>query len=299
MIRAFGLSLAILLSLPGTAAFAQTQTWSTFNGDLRAQKYSTDVQITAQNVKDLRVAWQMHTSDVSDGEADLPASDWSATPLFVNDTLYLGTPFYRVFALEPDTGKVKWVYDTKSTLKAETQPDLKTRGVAYWQAATPAPGEPCQKIVYIGTMDAKLHAVDADSGQRCHGFGQDGVLDVNQWNTANNKWPLSVLQPPTVYKDTLFLGWAGKDWVDEGAPPGTVFAIDARSGKLKWTFHALADLTPDQLAKTGTANVWASMSVDPKAGIRHHLSAGQLAQPELLWRRPQGEDSARHLGDRT
>ena len=45
------------------------------------------------------------------------------------------TPFYRIFALEPDTGKVKWTYDTKSALKAETQPDLKTRGVAYWQAA--------------------------------------------------------------------------------------------------------------------------------------------------------------------
>ncbi len=267
MIRAFRLPLAVLLSLPAIAAWAQTQTWSTFNGDLRAQKYSTEVQITPQNVKNLQVAWQMHTGDVSDGKADLPASDWSATPLFVNDTLYIGTPFYRVFALAPDTGKVRWTYDTKAPLKAETQPDLKTRGVAYWQAETPQAGQPCQKIVYVGTMDAKLHALDADTGQRCAGFGNGGVLDINQWNQTNNKWPLSVLQPPTVYKNTLFIGWAGKDWVDEGAPPGTVFAVDAQTGKLNWTFHALADLTPDQLAKTGTANVWASMSVDPEAGI--------------------------------
>ena len=267
MVRVLRLSLAALLSLSATASRAEDQSWYTFNGDLKAQKYATADQITPENVDDLEVAWQMHTGDASDGTGGLPASDWSATPLFVNDTLYLSTPFYRVFALEPDTGKVKWVYDPKAALKAETQPDLKTRGVAYWQTPTPDAGQPCQKIVYIGTMDAKLHAIDADSGKRCGGFGQDGVLDVNQWNTTNSKWPLSLLQPPTVYKDTLFLGWAGKDWADAGAPPGTVFALDAQSGKLKWTFQALGGLTPDQLAKTGTANVWASMSVDSDAGI--------------------------------
>ena len=64
------------------------------------------------------------------------------------------------------------------------------------------------------------------------------MLDINQWNKVNAKWPLSILQPPTVHKDTLFLGWAGKDWAYEEAPPGSVFAIDARSGKLEWTFDA-------------------------------------------------------------
>ena len=35
---------------------------------------------------------------------------WGATPLFVNNTVYVGTPMYRIFAVEPDTGKVKWIY---------------------------------------------------------------------------------------------------------------------------------------------------------------------------------------------
>ena len=72
------------------------------------------------------------------------------------------------------------------------------------------------------------------------------------------------MQPPTVYKDTLFIGWAGKDWADAEAPPGTVFAVDAQTGKLKWTFYALP---PDQAKKTGTSNVWASMSIDTQRGI--------------------------------
>jgi quinoprotein glucose dehydrogenase len=263
-----GLGLAALLVMAADAGLAQTptpphgqdQTWYTFNGDLRAQKYSTETQITPDNVGKLKVAWQIHTGDVSDGSGSRPSSVWSATPLFVNNTLYISTPFYRIFALEPDTGAVKWIYDTHSALKALTQPDLKTRGVAYWEARSPAPGQPCQKVVYIGTMDAKLHAVDADTGKPCAGFGKDGVLDVNQWNAVNAKWPLSVLQPPTVYKNMLFIGWAGKDWAEQEAPPGTVFAVDAETGALKWTFHALP---PDVERQTGTANVWASMSVDP------------------------------------
>ncbi len=84
---------------------------------------------------ELEVAWELHTGDVSDGEGDLPSTVWSATPLFVNDTVYVGTPFYRIFAVTPDTGEVKWIYDSKAELKAVTQPSLKNRGLAYWQAA--------------------------------------------------------------------------------------------------------------------------------------------------------------------
>ncbi|MEJ2624542.1 MAG: pyrroloquinoline quinone-dependent dehydrogenase [Pseudolabrys sp.] len=238
--------------------------WYTFNGDLMDQKYSKADQITPQNVGKLTRAWEVHTGDMSDGSGGKPKSDWSATPLFVNNTVYVATPFYRIFAIDPGTGRVKWTFNTHAVLKAETQPDLKTRGVAYWQAAKPQAGKPCQKIVYIGTMGAKLYAVDADSGKACQGFGKNGVLDINQWNTTNAKWPLSILQPPTVYKDSLFIGWAGKDWADSEAPPGRVFAVNAQTGKLKWSFDAL----PKQQQKmTGTSNVWASMSVDPKSGI--------------------------------
>lgn len=256
----------LLLTLVATLAQAAgpPPAWDTFNGDLRAQKYSAETQITPQNVRSLKKAWEIHTGDVSDGSGDKPVSVWSATPLFVNDTVYVGTPFYRIFAIDPASGKVKWIFDPHPVLKALTQPGLKSRGVAYWQAEAPAPGQACEKIVYIGTMDAKLYAVDADTGVACPGFGQNGMLDVNRWNSGNAKWPLSLLQPPTVFKDTLFLGWAGKDWANKVAPPGTVFALDARTGKLKWTFAALSEAAKNV---TGTANVWASMSIDPETGL--------------------------------
>jgi quinoprotein glucose dehydrogenase len=251
------LAAASLLAAGGAAA--QGTNWAHFNGDLAAQKYSPLTQITPENVKNLKVAWRARTGDKSDGSGSIPATVWSATPLFVNDTLYLGTPFYRIFAFAPDTGKTKWVFDPKAGRAALTQPALKNRGVAYWQADRPVAGAPCQKRVYIGTMDAKLHAVDADTGKPCADFGREGMVDVNQWNVLNAKWPLSLLQPPTVFKDTLFVGWAGKDWAEAEAPPGTVFALDARTGALRWTFNSIP---PEIAAKTGTANVWASMAID-------------------------------------
>ena len=299
----------VLLPLLGTTedARAQERTWQHFNGNLQAHKYSSLTQITPDNVGSLKVAWKVRTGDVSTGSgvarasgahmgdtgAKVPATVWSATPLFVNDTVYLGTPFYRIFALEPDTGKVKWTYDTKATLQALTQPDLKNRGVAYWQAQNIVPGVACQKRVYIGTMDAKLHAVDADTGKPCADFGVNGVVDINRWNVLNNKWPLSILQPPTVYKDYLFVGWAGKDWAEAEASPGTVFTLDARTGELRWTFSSL----PAEIAaKTGTANVWASMAVDPDPG--DPVPPRELPEPEFLRRQPSSSDPARHLGHR-
>ncbi|YBV93754.1 pyrroloquinoline quinone-dependent dehydrogenase (plasmid) [Phyllobacteriaceae bacterium JZ32] len=257
-------SLALTAALGLAPAKADDNTWSTFNGNLKAQKYSPADQITPQNVGKLTKAWEVHTGDVSDGSGDVPMSVWSATPLFVNDTVYVGTPFYNIVAIEPDTGKVKWRYDSKALLKALTQPDMKNRGVAYWQAENPVEGQACQKRIYIGTMDGKLHAVDADTGKPCADFGENGILDVNKWNTVNAIFPFSLLQPPTVYKDKLFLGWAGRDWTDSADPPGTVFAIDARTGELEWTFDAIPK---EMQAKTGTSNVWASMSIDPDRNI--------------------------------
>ncbi|MFS2027365.1 pyrroloquinoline quinone-dependent dehydrogenase [Massilia sp. CT11-137] len=238
--------------------------WNSFHGQLSAQKYSPLSQIDTSNVGKLKLAWQYHTGDVSDGSGGKPPTVWSATPIYANETLYIGTPFYRIIALDPATGKERWRFDTHSTLKALTQPALKTRGVAYWEARHPVAGQACQKTVYIGTMDARLFAVDADTGKPCPGFADHGVLNVNKWNNINDAWPLSVLQPPTVAGDHLIMGWAGKDWALAEAPPGRVFSVNARTGKLEWVLNVLPD---DIVRQSGTANVWTAMSVDEALGL--------------------------------
>jgi len=252
-----------VLAMPGQVS-AQPDQWLTANGDAGAQKYSPANQISPQNVRRLKRAWTVHTGDVSRGREDGTSyhTAWSSTPLFVNNMLYVSTPTSKVFSVQPDTGKVDWIYDA--------HPDLahagivKSRGLAYWRASQPASGQPCQKILYVGTEDSKLHAIDADTGKPCRTFGKGGTLDINQWNTVNPSLPLLIRQPPAVYGDTLIIGWACEDLAYEKSPPGTVFGVDARTGQLKWTFQIM----PDSVRKRiGTANIWAGMSVDPKSGL--------------------------------
>ena len=260
-------SAALYLSPMGATAqsmmmmASDNQVWDAFGGNQQAQKYSTATQITPDNVKNLKRAWSIHTGDVQSGGGKY--TTWGATPLFVNNTVYVGTPFYRIFAVEPDTGKTKWVYSSGPLGKPQNQ-GLKNRGVAYWQAAMPEAGKTCQKMVYIGTMQGELHGVDADTGKPCAGFGKNGVVNVDAFNQTNHKWKIGLIQPPAVYKDTLILGWAGDDWTQKVDNIGTVFGIDARTGALKWTF---SPIPPDMASQTGTANVWAGISVDPETGL--------------------------------
>lgn len=254
------LSLVCVVVVPSTTT-AQQPSWTTFHGDLATTKYSNAETFTPETVKNLERAWDYRTGDVSDGSGEVPATVWSATPIYANDTLYLGTPLYRIIALDPATGEERWTYSSDSELEALTQPALKNRGVAYWESGKDGR---CEKRVFLGTMDAELHAVDANTGERCAGFAEGGVLNVNQWNEVNDVFPFSLLQPPLVVGDTLLLGWAGKDWAYSVAPPGNLLAIDARSGELLWE---TSFIPPEMVPRTGTANIWTAMTADPELGL--------------------------------
>jgi quinoprotein glucose dehydrogenase len=250
--------LALVAASPASAEQAR---WDTFNGTMAATKFADVDSFTPETVGNLERAWEVRTGDVSDGSGDVPATVWSATPIYANGTLYLGTPFYRIVALDPATGEQKWSYDSRSALETLTQPALKNRGVAYWESGAEGP---CEKRVFLGTMDATLHAVDADTGQPCADFGENGVLNVNQWNETNDVFPFSLLQPPTIVGDRILMGWSGKDWAYTVEPPGNLMAVDVRSGELLWdTGFIPAGLIP----KTGTANIWSSMSADADLGL--------------------------------
>ncbi|WP_116133350.1 PQQ-binding-like beta-propeller repeat protein [Tropicimonas sp. IMCC34043] len=260
MIRRHARMLALAALLP-VAATAEDAVWDTFNGTLAATKYSPVTSFTPQSVGKLKQAWSIHTGDLADGSGTLPETIWSATPIYANGLIYVGTPFYRILALNPATGEQVWSFDTQTELAPLTQPGLKNRGVAYWDSGETGT---CGKRIFMGTMDAHLFAVDADTGTPCADFADGGSLNVNQWNTVNDVFPFSLLQPPTIHDDTLFLGWAGMDWAFSEAPPGNVLAIDARTGALKWE----ASFIPEEIRpKTGTANVWASMSVDTERDL--------------------------------
>src|SRR5579872_3142609 len=86
--------------------------WEYWGGDQGGMRFSKLNQITPANVDNLVRAWVFHTGDLeSRPPAAMARTKFEATPLFVEDSLILCSPFNEVIALDPGTGMQKWRFD--------------------------------------------------------------------------------------------------------------------------------------------------------------------------------------------
>jgi quinoprotein glucose dehydrogenase len=87
--------------------------WPYYGGDAGGMRYSPLTEINSANVSKLKVAWILHTDDISDGRHGKQRSGFETTPILVDATLFFTTGFNRVMAIDPVNGKLKWSYDPK------------------------------------------------------------------------------------------------------------------------------------------------------------------------------------------
>ena len=87
--------------------------WPSWGGDEGGQRYSPLKQIDKSNVGRLRRAWTFHTGEISDGKTYPTKSAFECTPIVLDGVMYITTPFCRVVALDPETGKELWSFDPK------------------------------------------------------------------------------------------------------------------------------------------------------------------------------------------
>src|SRR5712692_3272102 len=131
----FGLLVIVYVALAGSAARGQAPgntEWPNYGNDPGGMRYSPLAQINRENVSKLEVAWIFHTGDISDGGGGRKRSGFETTPILVDGTLYFTTPFNRVIALDPETGKQLWAYDPKIDQTLDYGDGLVNRGVATW-----------------------------------------------------------------------------------------------------------------------------------------------------------------------
>jgi quinoprotein glucose dehydrogenase len=244
---------------PGTVG-----NWPAYAGDAGGSRYSPLDQINTTNVSELKPAWEIHTGDVSDGTDGRSKSEFETTPIVIAGTMYLTTPFNRVFALDPETGREKWNFDPKVDLRQHYSEGLVNRGVAFWPDTEGADGGACHQRIFLATIDARLFALDSTTGQPCADFGNAGQIDLRD-GIANitRRGEYEETSAPAVIGDLVIVGSsiADNDRVD--SPDGAVRAFDARSGALRWSWHPLQA----SLAPTGAGNVWSTISVDAARGL--------------------------------
>jgi quinoprotein glucose dehydrogenase len=245
--------------------------WPNYGNDPGGMRYSPLKQITRENVSRLKVAWIFHTGDVSDGSHDWRRSGFEATPILVDGTLYLTTPFNRVIALDPETGKQRWAYDPKVDLTLDYGDGLVNRGVATWLDPASTPGLSCHRRIYEATQDARLVSLDAATGKPCLDFGDNGQVNLRDVPGYRAGW-YHMTSPPTVIDNLVIVGSAIDDNQRAVMPAGVVRAYDARSGALRWSWDPIATAInassgKPQERETGAANAWSIMSAD----LERHL----------------------------
>lgn len=250
----------------GLAAGAPNE-WPCYGHDPGGMRYSPLTEINRSNVAGLQVAWIFHTGDISDGKGKRKRSGFETTPILVDGFLYLTTPFNRVVALDPETGKQVWSHDPRTDLALNFGDGLVNRGVAAW----PTPGSDSESSVtrtrriFETTLDARLIALDAKTGSPCRDFGKSGRVSL-RGVARYIPGQYHMTSPPAVIDDLVVVGSAIDDNSRVDMPSGVVRAYDARSGALRWSWEPIppnstGPATPPW--RTGAANAWSIMAVDP------------------------------------
>jgi len=261
---AVGAFVAALLIMPCRAAENEAG-WTYYGGDPGGERFSAATQITPANAGDLEPAWRYSTGDLKTKGAAIKRASFEDTPILAGGRLYVCSPFNEVAALDPGTGRPIWRFDPKLNIAIHYPNDFVCRGVAYWK--TPAKGGACAARIYLNTADRRLIALDAKTGKPCEGFGTAGTVDLPPFAKPElGKYGrIHTTSAPIVSHGLVIAGSSIDDNQKVDELPGTVFAYDAITGRMRWSFNPLADQKPP--FRGGAANVWAPMSVDERRGL--------------------------------
>src|SRR3979490_581349 len=176
------------------------------NGDYTQKRFSPNTQITPANVGKLRVAWIFQT-DVKES--------METSPIIVNGVMYVTTSFSHVYALNAQTGEERWHYKHSRGPITTYCCGPNNRGVAVYEDK-----------VYLATLDAKLVALDAKTGNKAW-----------QSDAGDPELGYSETMAPTAVKGKILIGTNGGEY----GIRGFVKAYDAKDGKLLWTFYTIPE----------------------------------------------------------
>lgn len=265
-------------ALAKTGAMDREGNWPMVGGDPAGMRFSRLNEITPANVSKLRIAWTYHMMPPAAADSTSTNSALSfkkyrlseVQPLVIGPTMYVATPYSEIIALDSATGKPIW----KFQIPDGDQCSL--RGVAYW------PGEPgFEAAIIFGTRLGRLYSISAKTGELNTYFGDHGRVNLKtpEVMTTGMDKPYTQPSPPVIYKNLIITGAGtgeGPGGLHGGVgPAGDTRAWDARTGKLKWTFHSVPrpgevghdTWSGNDWKNRSGVNVWGHMTVDAARGI--------------------------------
>src|SRR5215469_4309813 len=236
--------------------------WPEYSGTLAGQRYSNATEISRQSVKQLKVAWAFHTHTFDRiGSRNDARSAFESTPVLWQGTLYFTSPYDEVFAIDASSGSLRWKFDPQVNRDAVSGV-VASRGVALWHSNLPVSGE-CHDVVLLATLDRRLIAQDARTGESCRQFGVQGTVDLTKGIQLDDPKYLSFTSPPVVVGQTIVLGSSVADNQKYFAGSGAVRGFDVRTGKQLWSWEPLRETKGRDGTMIGSGNAWAPLAADP------------------------------------
>jgi quinoprotein glucose dehydrogenase len=271
-----GLALALLLPLacggePAPRAGGPAAGWPSVAGGPGGTRYTPLDEIHRDNVSRLEIAWEYHTGDLVDEETSWRNHSFQSTPILVGDALFFCTPRSRVISVDARSGAERWVHDPQIDLSIPRY-NLNCRGVASWIDPAAEAAAACRRRIFAAAADARLLALDAETGHPCAGFGEGGEVDFSRGVGARSPEEHGAASPPTVVGNVVIVGSSVSENRRVEMPSGRVQAFDARTGRPRWSWDPIprdptdpARLTweGNSADRTGAANVWSLVSADP------------------------------------
>jgi quinoprotein glucose dehydrogenase len=239
--------------------------WPNYGNDAGGARYSTASQINRENVAQLKLAWTYRTGAMDvDAELNHKAA-FEATPILVDGKLFLSTPYDHVIALNPVSGKKIWEFDPKLDL-THGYSEVTSRGVSAWRDPAAKPGAPCALRIFIGTLDARLIALDGATGTPCADFGAQGQVDLTRDVNLRDVGDYQVTSATSIAGDLVIVGSSIGDNRAVDVERGIVRAFDVRTGKMRWTWDPIP-WANNTKPRTGAGNAWSTISVDAERDL--------------------------------
>ena len=262
------LTLAISLAAQQGATNGE---WRRTGGDAGSTRYSPVDQITAENVRNLRIAWTWRGDNFGSG----PEFKSETTPIMVDGVLYFTAGDRRaVVAADAGSGETLWVWRQDEGARAEGV-RRNSRGVSYWTDGR-------QARILVATPGYRLVSLDAKTGQPDPDFGENGIVDMTKVleKDANFNPAIGHLMntsPPLISGNIAIVPTSlenGRVPKSMKFPKGDIMAFDVRTGRKLWTFHTTprrgefgADTWQNNSNEySGNTGAWTPFTVDEQLG---------------------------------
>jgi|DewCreStandDraft_1066081.scaffolds.fasta_scaffold00844_3 outer membrane protein assembly factor BamB len=237
--------LAFLSLLPPAdlPAGAEESAWPLFGYDLAHTNFNAvEGRITSTSVPHLLEAWRLRT----DGPVNMPVVS--------RGIAYFGSWTGKFYAVEVATGKVRW------QIRTETYPEPRYGFPTLGVTATAAVDA---DRVYFPTAQARVWSVDARTGKVLwrQAIGDPQADDIS-WSS------------PVVFGGRVYIGVSSRS--DHPTQKGRVVALEARTGRILWTFSTVTYATQEWDA--GGAGVTSTPTGDPKRNILY-ITTGNPRSP--------------------